>query len=210
MPADRALDELVPSEIAELFHSLEMDVVNLHSLVHTFFYLYDDEERRKLLLKSAPVFFYPLEVIWLHHIILRLYCLLEGATTGKYENCSLELLLAKLSRPPLVTASDRLRTQLSSILLEARRLAAPLMTLRKKVIAHADYETVGKAGTHVPFAVKLGDIEALMHMLGKFLNTVTGFFPDAPEIHFYLTPNAGATQLVTLLLRIDTDDAFIS
>jgi len=46
-----------------------------------------------------------------------------------------------------------------------------------------------------------------MHMLGKFLNTVTEFFPSAPEIHFYLTPNAGATQLVTLLLRIGTDDA---
>jgi hypothetical protein len=134
----------MPEPVAEVFSLLCEDLEDLHYLWNTCTFLYNSDHFLDILNRAAPVFFSDHQMLLLECIALGAWRLLDRAQSGKRDNCSLDLLRARIEatgqHPDLCSMLRYGRDA-------ARKRGSALIKLRHRRFGHRDHEFAVKGFT---------------------------------------------------------------
>jgi hypothetical protein len=191
------ISERIPGHLKNLFSSLLGEVSWIREQWQMYEALYGEEDHCNLLNKSAPMFFYMVDYLFIDNFILALSRLGDPAkqTIRKQpvENFTLEQLLLRLDR----TAHARLIQKLEPLLADYQSKCAAIREQRRKRVAHADFNTKMEADKHPLPDVSRQTIEGALVAAEDYLNLVDCYFSgiDSSPSRSILTPDTAHTLL---------------
>src|SRR6266404_3540326 len=159
--------------------------------------LYGQEDNWNLLNKSAPMFFFMVDYLFIDNFILSLSRLGDPAKQPIrkqiVENFTLEQLLLRLDR----TAHADLIQKLKLLLADYQSKCTAIREQRKKRVAHTDFNTKMQAAKHRLPNVSRQTIEEALIAAEDYLNFVECYFSgtDCPPSRNILTPDTAHTLL---------------
>lgn len=180
--------------IANLLHD---EVALAHWSCATWRTLYVDERRRKLLERSAGLFFYHVQQLLLNHLFVSLGRLVDPASMGGHENLTLERLLL---HPKI--ANDPAFQQEAKQKIEAARVAcAKMRTWRNKTIGHLDQKTMLAGPLAVLPPISLQEVGAALRALADAFNAIQSYLYNGRTTAFDQTvsPPGDAESLLRCL-----------
>src|SRR6266851_4081956 len=191
------ISERIPDHLKDLFSSLLGDVSWIREQWQMYETLYGQEDHWSLLNKSAPMFFYIVDYLFIDNFILALSRLgVPAKQTIKnqiVENFTFELLLLRLDR----TAHADLIQKLKPLLADYQSKCTAIREQRKKRVAHTDFKTKMEADKHPLPDVSRQTIEDALIAAEDYLNLVECYFSgiDCSPSRNILTPDTAHTLL---------------
>jgi len=205
------ISEKIPDHLKDLYSSLLGDVAWIREQWQMYETLYGhSEERCNLLNKSAPMFFYMVDYLFIDNFILALSRLGDPAkqTIKKQviENFTLELLLLKLDQ----MAHADLIQKLTSLLADYQTKCAALREQRNKRGAHTDYNTKMMPDKYPLPEVSRRIIEEALIAAEDYLNLFENHFSgdDCASSHNILSPDSAHTLLDRLYKAVAYDKLY--
>jgi|ERR1035441_347546 hypothetical protein len=201
------ISEKIPRHLRDLFSSLLGEVSWIREQWQMYETLYGREDHCNLLNKSAPMFFYMVDYLFIDGFILALSRLGDPAkqTIKKQtvENFTLEQLLLRLDR----TAQADLIQKLKPLLADYQSKCAAIREQRRKRVAHADFNTKMEADKHPLPDVSRQVIEGALMAAEDYLNRVECYFSgiDCSPSRNILTPDTAHTLLDRLYKAVAYD-----
>ena len=202
------ISEKIPGHLKDLYSSLcsEVGWIRLQWQMYDTLYGHS-EERWNLLNKSAPMFFYMVDYLFIDNFILALSRLGDPANQKikkqVVENFTLELLLLRLGR----TTDAALITILEPLLADYRTKCVAIREQRKKRVAHTDFNTKMQADKHPLPEVSRQKIEAALEAAEDYLNLFENHFSgeNCAASHNILSADSAHTLLDRLYKAVAYD-----
>jgi hypothetical protein len=164
------VSDKIPDNLKELFELVLGEIYWLREQWQMYETLYGKEEHWKLINKSAPMFFYMVDYLFIDHFILALSRLGDPAqqTIRKQvvENFTLEQLQLRLDQ----TKDAVLFQKLTPLLADYKSKCTAIREQRKKRVAHADFKAKMEADKHPIPEVSRQTIEEALIAAEDFLN----------------------------------------
>jgi hypothetical protein len=185
-----------PEGTGELFYELWSDMAHLQLDWQNYQSLYGTSpERIDLLSWAAPLFFALLDGILFHDIILAIARITDPATTGKFENASLENLLTKLE-PHL--ESDLAR-QFYKSLSDLSELCKLVRDHRDKIIAHNDLDIALRYRDDPLAGISRAHIDSILGKIKTLMGDIEEQFRGIPTSYYHVFAlNDGETLIHVL------------
>jgi len=193
----------VPSEFVDIFDELRAEIVWLHARWLTYRDLYAESPQRVALLnKSAGLFFYIIQDLFLDELQICLSKLTDPARTGKHENLSLECLQAKLDQFGDPKVATKCRT-----LLDAIQDQCQIFRVRRhKTLAHLDLRTALKQLPAPLPGVSRQMISDALKSTRDYMNLIDLHYNHSEMAYEHFIGHEGAPSLLATLragLRYD-------
>jgi hypothetical protein len=191
------ISEKIPDHLKGLYSSLLGDVTWLREQWQMYETLYGQKEHRDLINRSAPMFFYMVDYLFIDNFILALSRLGDPAkqTIKKQtvENFTLERLLLRLDQ----TAHAALVKKLKPLLIDYQSKCAAVREQRKKRVAHTDFNTKMATNKHPLPDVSRQIIEEAIMAAEDYLNLFECYFSgiDSSPARYVRTPDTAHTLL---------------
>jgi hypothetical protein len=192
------ISEKIPARLKDLYSCLFREVCWIRLQWQMYEPLYGhSKERWNLLNKSAPMFFYMVDYLFIDNFILALSRLGDPAKQPIkkqfVENITLELLLLKLDQ----MADADLIQKLTPPLADYRTKCAALREQRNKRVAHTDYNVKMMPETHPLPEVSRQLIEEALIAAEDYLNLFENYFSgdDCGVSHNILSSDTAHTLL---------------
>lgn len=202
------ISEKIPDHLKDLYSSLRGEVGWIRLQWQMYDALYGhSEERYNLLNKSAPMFFYMVDYLFVDNFILALSRLGDPAkqTIKKeaVENFTLELLYARLDQ----TTDAALIQKLKTLLADYQTKCAAIREQRKKRVAHTDFNTKMLADKHPLPEVSRQIIEEALEAAEDYLMLFENHFSgdNCASSHNILSADSAHTLLDRLYKAVAYD-----
>jgi hypothetical protein len=164
------ISEKIPDDLKDFYSFLFGDVIWIREQWQMYEELYGVEEYWNLIKRSAPMFFYMVDYLFIDNFILALSRLADAPQqkiTGQVvENFTLETLLLKLDQRTHVALIKKLKP----LLVEYQRKCATIRVQRMKRVAHSDFKTKMEADKHALPEVSRQIIEEALMVAEDYLN----------------------------------------
>jgi hypothetical protein len=197
------ISDKIPKHLQELFELLLGETFWLREQWQMYETLYDySEERLNLLKRSAPSFFYMVNLLFADSFIISLCRLGDPATTKvkgkKVDNFSFEQLLSRLDQ---VKHADLIR-KLKPLLTDFSEKCQKLRIHRNKRIGHSSLKEKMEEGKNPYPEISLNEIEEALVAAENCLHKIEGYFSgDESPIIANAIATDGATTLLDTLHR---------
>ena len=185
-----------PEGTGELFYELWSDVAHLHLDWQNYGSLYGTSpERIDLLNWAAPLFFALLDGILFHDIILAIARITDPATTGKFQNASIENSLKKLE----THLDSSLARQFREGFADLSNHCKSVRDYRDKIIAHNDLDIALRYRADPLPGISRANIESTLEKIQKIMGDIEKHFRGTRTSYTHIfTSNDGETLIHVL------------
>lgn len=166
----------IPSEIDEIYEALKTEITWMHGRWIVYRQLFAESEKRiDLLNESASTFFYIIQDVLLGEIQVSLSKLTDPASSGKFDNLSLEQLQARVE----AKGQQKLAVQLRQLLDDLQSKSKPFRAWRNKQLAHLDLKTAMKSSLNPLPGISRQMIEEALSSVRDYMNEIEGHYHDS-------------------------------
>lgn len=191
----------MPDEIKSLYDNLESEALWLHARWEIYRQLFaGSSEDISLLNNTAGFFFWNIERVLRHNVYLSVSRLLDQEGKGERRNLSFQR-MAKIIKE---FGYHDLSITLDRILEELKESSKGIKRIRDKRISHNDLLAI--SGVESLPGVSRRDIETVLEIIRKFLNSISGHFLNT-EVHYKGTGSVSDGE--TLLFHLEKSLAMI-
>ncbi len=201
------VSDKIPNHLKEFFELLLGETYWLREQWQMYETLYGKEEHWNVINKSAPMFFYMVDYLFIDHFILALSRLGDPAQQKikkqVVDNFTFDQLLLRLDQ----TADIALIHKLKPLLADYRSKCSAIKDQRNKRVAHTDLKTKMEADKHPLPDVSRQIIEDAIIAAEDYLNTFECYFDgtECDSSRNILTPDDAHTLLDRLHKAIAYD-----
>jgi hypothetical protein len=182
------------SELGELYWELCKELSLLHMTWSEYRALFATSEANiKLLNSAAPQFFYTLDCLMWHDVLMHICRLTDPPKSGGRKN----LCLARL---PLAIGEPNLEVQVSDLVAQARADGDFARDWRNRHLAHRDLAKAQNPEAHALAGASREKVETSLASMAAVLNCVLGHYDDA--MHDYRASHVsygGSASLLRVL-----------
>lgn len=187
----------IPPTIANIFTSLQNEIVWLHARWKIYEQLFGhSKERIDLLNECAGTCFYVMQTVLFDEIQVTLSKLTDPATSNGFENLSLEQLQRHIEKHSDAELAESLR----AILDKLKKTCAVFRKRRNKQLAHLDLATALQSSTSLLPAVSHKMVNDSLELIRTYMNSIEGRYDDSETgyEHFIMHGSDG-DALIALL-----------
>ena len=191
---------LIPAHVVPLWESIQQEVIGLHAYWINYRQLFGKtKERYDLLGEVAWAFFYIVDNTLLNDVQIGLSRLGDPASSGKWENATLERLLHEL----VPVAPPSLTSNLERILATYQDRCKHIRYRRDKELAHSDLGALLLSHGHAEGPAIPGpsrhDIEQALEALRDFMNAIDMHFRNTEVAYERFISRSNADEMVFVL-----------
>ena len=193
----------LPGQTGEVFLAVENEVIRSHAEWGIQQQLFEKDDDWDLLVRSSAFAWPILHDALVERCILRIARLTDRAATGSSkgnQNLSFERLVRVLA----TEGHDDLQRKLQADLVELRQFVEPLTSLRHKVLAHSDVDTL--LGKRNYPQVSINRVNQILPRIAAMCNTARANF-KLPHFHYDWCFGAWAGGILDDLRRLQRFDA---
>ncbi len=186
----------IPKAIDGVYRELQIEITWLHGRWIIYRQLFGKSKKRvDLLNECASAFFYIIQDVLLGEVQVSLSKLTDPATSGKFDNLSLEQLHARLAK----YGDQQLTAQARSVLDQIHSKCKPFRAWRNKRLAHLDLTTAMKSKPDPLPGISRQMIEDSLELVRKFMNMIEGHYNDSEVGYQHFIMHSDGEALLAML-----------